>query len=116
MKLEQLFKVPFHTPELKVDMSRQNPRMDLSSKRETPNPSGNSGMARVAKIVELVGTSDESWEAAAQLAVEEARKTIHNIHGVKIREQTATVDPETGRIIEYRTTLNLSFGIDDEER
>lgn len=70
----------------------------------------------MAKIIELVGTSDESLEAAAQVAIEEARKTIHNIHGVKIKEQTARVDPETGRIVEYRSSIYLSFGVDAEAR
>ena len=71
---------------------------------------------RVAKVVELIGKSDESWEAAAQVAIEEARKTIHGIHGVKIKDMTARIDPETGRIVEYRTCIDLSFGIIDEER
>lgn len=74
------------------------------------------GMARVAKVVELIGTSDESWEAAAQVAIEEARKTIHGIHGIKIRDMTARVDPETGKLVEYRTSIDLSFGVIDEER
>ena len=33
-------------------------------------------MAHVAKIVEIVGSSDKSWENAAQTAVDEAKKTI----------------------------------------
>jgi dodecin len=74
------------------------------------------GPARVAKIVELIGTSDESWEAAAQVAIEEARKTIRGIHGIKIKEMTGKVDPETGRLVEYRTNIDLSFGVIDEER
>lgn len=71
---------------------------------------------RVAKIVKLIGRSDESWEAAAQVAIEEARKTIHGIHGIKIKEMTAKVDPETGRLVEYRTCIDLSFGVIDEKR
>jgi dodecin len=72
--------------------------------------------ARVAKVVELIGASDESWEAAAQVAIEEARKTIKGIHGIKIRDMTARVDPESGRLVDYRTTIDLSFGVMDEER
>ena len=89
----------------------QDAKSDKSTTRES-----SSRVARVAKIIELIGTSDESWEAAAQVAIEEARKTIHNIHGVKIKQQTARVDPETGRIIEYRAAIYLSFGVDDEAR
>jgi flavin-binding protein dodecin len=75
-----------------------------------------SGSARVAKVVELIGTSDKSWEAAAQVAIEEARKTIHGIHGIKIKNMTARVDSATGRLVEYRTCIDLSFGVLDEER
>lgn len=71
---------------------------------------------RVAKIVELIGVSDKGWEDAAQVAVEEARKTIHGITGVKIKEMTAKVDQKTGQIIEYKSCINLSFGVMDEER
>ena len=71
---------------------------------------------RVAKIVELIGTSDKSWEDAAQVAIEEARKTIHGIHGIKMKDMTARVNPETGKLIEYRTCIDLSFGVIDEER
>ena len=89
----------------------QNVNTDNDARRKSP-----SRIARVAKIIELIGTSDESWEAAAQVAIEEARKTVHGIHGVKIKEQTARVDPETGRIVEYRASIHLSFGVNDEER
>ena len=71
---------------------------------------------RVAKIVELIGTSDKSWEDAAQVAIEEARKTIHGIHGIKMKDMTARVDPETGKLVEYRTCIDLSFGVIGEER
>lgn len=37
----------------------------------------------VAKIVELVGSSNKSWEDAAQVAVNEAIKTIHGIRGIE---------------------------------
>lgn len=71
---------------------------------------------RVAKVVELIGVSDRNWEDAAQVAVEEARKTIHGIRGIKIKEMTAKVDPDSGQIVEYRSCVNLSFGVMDEER
>lgn len=76
--------------------------------RETP-------ITRVAKIVEIVGTSNKSWENAALVAIEEARKTIRGIRGIKIKDMTAKVDPESGTIVEYRTSINLSFGVMDED-
>jgi dodecin len=40
-------------------------------------------MAHVAKIIEIVGSSDKSWQDAAQAALNEAKKTIHGITGVE---------------------------------
>jgi flavin-binding protein dodecin len=87
-------------------------RMATTEERNMRGPRG----VRVAKIVELIGTSDKSWEDAAQVAIEEARKTIHGIHGIKMKDMTARVDPSSGKLIEYRTCIDLSFGVIDEER
>jgi flavin-binding protein dodecin len=73
------------------------------------------GTTRVAKIVEIVGTSEKSWEDAALVAIEEARKTIRGIRGIKVRDMTARVDPDTGRLVEYRKSVNLSFGVMADE-
>jgi flavin-binding protein dodecin len=70
----------------------------------------------VAKIVELIGVSNKGWEDAAQVAIEEAKKTIHNIHGIKIQDMTAEVDPNTAKITRYKACVKLSFGVIDEER
>jgi hypothetical protein len=102
--------------EKEKQMSKQNANLERSMKRDSASNVTTEGVARVAKIIELIGTSDESWEAAAQVAIEEARKTIHGIHGIKIKEQTARVDPETGKIVQYRAAIYLSFGVSDEER
>lgn len=55
-------------------------------------------MTHIAKIIEIVGSSDRGWENAAQVAIEEARKTIHGIHGIEVMDMTATVDESTGKI------------------
>jgi dodecin len=52
-------------------------------------------MTDVAKIIEIVGSSDKSWEEAAQVAVDEAKKTLHGIHGIEVPNMTATVDDST---------------------
>jgi dodecin len=70
----------------------------------------------VAKIVELIGVSNVGWEDAARAALDEAKKTIHNIHGIKIQGMTADVDPNTGRITRYKACVKLSFGVIEEER
>ena len=72
-------------------------------------------MVHVAKIVELVGSSDKSWQDAAQVAIDEARKTIHGITGLEITDMTAKVDPNTGRITQYRAAIKLSFGVEHSD-
>jgi dodecin len=71
-------------------------------------------MESIAKIVELIGSSDESWEKAAAVAVKEARKTLHGITGIEVKDMTAKIDSKTGKIIKYRTCIKLSFGVEDE--
>jgi flavin-binding protein dodecin len=66
----------------------------------------------IAKIEEIVGTSDKGWEDAAQVAVTEAAKTIRGIHGIEIVDQTAQVDPNTGKITKYRTCIKFSFTVE----
>jgi dodecin len=90
-------------------------RKETSSSQTGREERRKTEVTRVAKIVEIVGTSDKSWEDAALVAVEEARKTIRGIRGIKIKDMTARVDSESGRIAEYRTSINLSFGVMDED-
>jgi dodecin len=87
----------------------------MTSRREGEEEEVQTATTRVAKIVEIVGTSDKSWEDAALVAIEEARKTIRGIRGIKVRDMTARVDPDTGRLVEYRTSVNLSFGVMADE-
>ena len=69
-------------------------------------------MTNVAKIIELVGSSDKSWEDAAQVALNEAKKTIHGITGIEVEDMTAKVDPNSGNIIEYHTSVKIAFGVE----
>jgi flavin-binding protein dodecin len=66
----------------------------------------------VAKIIEIIGNSDKGWEAAAQVAVDEAKKTLHGIHGIEVVDMTANVDPTSGTISSYRTCVKVSFAVD----
>ena len=68
----------------------------------------------VAKIVELVGSSDKGWEDAAEAAVSEALKTLRGVRGIQIVDQTARVDSKTGKITEYRACVKLSFGVESK--
>lgn len=65
----------------------------------------------VAKIIEVIGVSNSGWEDAAQVAVDEAGKTVHRIHGLKVQDMTADVDAN-GKVTRYKTTVKLSFSVE----
>jgi dodecin len=69
-------------------------------------------MTHVAKIVEIIGSSDKGWEEAAQVALDEAKKTIHGITGLEVTDMTAKVDPNSGMINQYRAAVKISFGVE----
>jgi flavin-binding protein dodecin len=69
-------------------------------------------MVHVAKIIEVVGSSDKGWEDAAQVAVDETKKTIRSITGLEITDMTAKVDPNTGRITQFRSAVKIAFGVE----
>ena len=64
----------------------------------------------VVKVVEIIGTSEKSWEDAAKNAVEEAHKTIRGITGVDIVNLTATV--KDGKITKYKACCKLAFSVE----
>jgi len=61
----------------------------------------------VIKIIELIGSSPNSWSEASQNAVTEAAKTIKNIKGVHVKRCTAKV--KNNQIIEYNADVKISF-------
>jgi dodecin len=70
------------------------------------------GMTHVAEVVKIVGSSNKSWEDAARVALNEAAKTIRGITGIELTDMTARVDPSTGNITEYHSTIKLAFGVE----
>ena len=69
-------------------------------------------MTHIAKIVEVVGNSDKSWQDAAQAALDETKKTVHGITGIEVGDMTAKVDTNTGNITRYNTAIKIAFGIE----
>lgn len=65
----------------------------------------------VAKVIELVGESDQGWEEAVRNAVIDASKTIGNITGVEVCNLTAKV--KDGNLTEYKANVKLAFGVTD---
>jgi flavin-binding protein dodecin len=61
----------------------------------------------VYKIIELVGTSSESWEKAATAAVMKASKTLRDLRIAEVSELDLQI--EDGKIRAYRAKVKLSF-------
>ena len=61
----------------------------------------------VYKVIELVGTSDVSWEEAAKNAVETAGKNLKNLRIAEISKLDMRV--ENGKVAGYRARVSLSF-------
>jgi flavin-binding protein dodecin len=62
----------------------------------------------VYKVIELIGTSSESWEKAAATAVERASKTLRELRVAEVVELDLQLDAK-GKIEAYRAKLNVSF-------
>jgi len=67
----------------------------------------------VYKIIELVGTSEISWEEAAKNAVELAGKSLKNLRVAEIVKLDMKVDD--GKVTAYRARVNLSFKYEPHE-
>ena len=59
------------------------------------------------KIIELVGSSDVSWEEAAKNAVKTASKSLRDLRIAEVKELDVKI--EGGKVVAYRVRLNLSF-------
>jgi flavin-binding protein dodecin len=62
----------------------------------------------VYKVIELVGTSTESWEKAATAAVNLASQSLRDLRVAEVKELDVTIGDD-GQIATYRTKLNVSF-------
>ena len=59
------------------------------------------------KIIELVGTSDQSWEEAARTAVETASESLKDLRVAEVTKLDLTI--ESGKVTAYRARINVSF-------
>lgn len=61
----------------------------------------------VYKVIELVGVSDESWEAATRAAIERASNTLRDLRVAEVVKQDVTI--EDGKVAKFRSRLSVSF-------
>jgi len=61
----------------------------------------------VYKVIELVGTSTESWERAAMAAVSRASETLRDLRIAEVKELDMQL--EDGKVLAYRAKVKLSF-------
>jgi flavin-binding protein dodecin len=64
-------------------------------------------MGTVYKVIELVGTSSESWEKAAATAVEKAAKSLRDLRIAEVVELDMQL--EDGKVKAYRAKVKVSF-------
>ena len=61
----------------------------------------------IYKVIELIGSSDKSWEDAARKAVERAASTLEDLRIAEVSEMDMKI--EGGKVVAYRTKVKLSF-------
>jgi hypothetical protein len=65
----------------------------------------------VARVTEIVSSSDKGFDDAIRVGIERANKTLENIKGAWVKDQKVVV--EDGQIKEYRVTLKVTFILRD---
>lgn len=68
-------------------------------------------MDSVYKVIELVGTSEKSWEEAAKIAVETAGKSLKNLRIAEVTQLDLKLDK--GNVVAYRAKVKVSFKYQD---
>jgi hypothetical protein len=66
----------------------------------------------VYKVIDIIGTSPDSWEKAAAAAVEMASKTLSDLRVAEVKDLDLQI--ENGRILNYRVKLAVSFKYHEE--
>jgi flavin-binding protein dodecin len=67
----------------------------------------------VYKVIELVGTSEESWEKAAAAAVERAGESLRDLRIAEVTDLDMQI--ENGRVVTYRAKIKVSFKYTDKD-
>ncbi len=65
----------------------------------------------VYKVVEIIGTSSESWDQAARVAVERAGHSLRDLRVAEVVENDLVI--ENGKVQAFRTKLKVSFKMEE---
>ncbi len=66
----------------------------------------------IYKVIEIIGSSDVSWEDAAKRAIVRASQSLEELRVAEVVEQDLKI--EEGLVVAYRTKLRISFKFKDE--
>lgn len=64
----------------------------------------------VLKVIEVLASSEKSWEDATKIAIEQAAKTLKNIRSAYVQDQSVSV--KDGKVHEFRVNLKLTFELE----
>ena len=64
----------------------------------------------ILKVIEVLASSDKSWEAATQEGVLKASKSVKHIRSAYVQEQSVIV--KDGKVTEYRVNLKVTFELE----
>lgn len=67
----------------------------------------------VARVTEITASSGKSFEDAVKSGIKRASRTLDNIKGAWIQEQSVVVDDD--KITEYRVNMKVTFVLKDKE-
>jgi dodecin len=76
-----------------------------------PKPAIKEDAVSVYRVIDVIGTSTQSWEDAAVTAVNTARKSLRDLRVAEVVQQDLSIE-EGGEIV-FRTKLRLSFKYED---
>ena len=71
------------------------------------------GITPVVKVIELIGTSSESFDDAMKSAVALAGKSLRGIRGADVKHMTVGI--RDGEVQQYRVTLKVAFAIEGDD-
>ncbi|RNL87229.1 dodecin domain-containing protein [Sinomicrobium pectinilyticum] len=68
---------------------------------------------KIIKVIEVIASSDRSFDDATENALKEAAKSVQNIKSIYIKEMKAKV--ENNKIASYGVNAKISFGVEDKQ-